>query len=290
MREQIREQLATDGYVVLEDFLLPAEVDELLEAGQELTNNIPPECMNSYFTTIDPETKNHRDKYFLESNDKIHYFLEVGATNDEGKLIVDPNLALNKVGHALHYLHPLFRCYTYSERVKHVCRKLGFQQPAVVQSMYIYKNPGIGGEVKPHQDATYLHTSPIMPVGFWIPLVDATTENGCLWIVPGSHQSGVHRRLVRNPEEDSKAFLIYDRGEPLYPLSSFVPVPVKKGSCVLLHGLVVHKSAHNKSDLPRPAYTFHVVEKNRNIYSPENWLQEGPDAPFHNLYHTPQML
>lgn len=50
------------------------------------------------------------------------------------------------MGHALHLLHPIFRCYTYSDRVKSVCLQLGFNEPAVVQSMYIYKNPGVGSE------------------------------------------------------------------------------------------------------------------------------------------------
>lgn len=45
-----------------------------------------------------------------------------------------------------------------------------------------------------HQDATYLHTEPNSAVGFWIPLDDATIENGCLKFIKGSHKGGVHRR------------------------------------------------------------------------------------------------
>lgn len=48
--------------------------------------------------------------------------------------------------------------------------------------------------VKPHQDATYLHTDPISITGFWIPTEDATPENGCLWFVKGSHKHGLDRR------------------------------------------------------------------------------------------------
>lgn len=50
--------------------------------------------------------------------------------------------------------------------------------------------------VNPHQDASYLYTEPVNVVGFWIALEDATLENGCLWMSPGSHKSGVHRRFV----------------------------------------------------------------------------------------------
>ncbi|XP_059059802.1 phytanoyl-CoA dioxygenase domain-containing protein 1 [Achroia grisella] len=285
----IRHKLDEDGYLVLEDFLRPAECDELKAAGEELTQNLPDEGQKSLFSTKETGKQQLRDKYFLESNDNISYFFEVDALDSEGKLTVDPSIALNKVGHALHLQHQIFRCYTYSDRVKMVCRQLGLKEPAVVQSMYIYKNPRLGGEVIPHQDATYLHTEPIPAIGFWIALEDATIQNGCLWMARGSHKSGVHRRLTRNPNNDDKGALIYDRPEPVYPESSFTPVPVSKGTCILIHGHVVHKSAHNKSDKSRHAYTFHVIEKQNNQYSPDNWLQEGPKAPFVNVYTTPQI-
>ncbi|XP_014369840.2 phytanoyl-CoA dioxygenase domain-containing protein 1 [Papilio machaon] len=290
MRDSIRHQFEQDGYVVLEDFLRGPECDELVEAGIELTKQAAEIDPKPIFSTVDPEQAQHKDAYFMESNDKISYFFEADAVDSDGKLKVEPSISLNKVGHALHLLHPIFRCYTYSERVKRVCRELGLVDPAVVQSMYIYKNPGIGGEVIAHQDSTYLYTEPIPPVGFWIALQDVTVQNGCLWISPGSHKSGIHRRLIRNPDKDSKQALIYDRPAPVYPQSSFTAVPVPKGTCILLHGNVVHKSAPNKSDKSRHAYTFHAIEKHQNTYSPDNWLQEGPNAPFVNIYTTSQLM
>ncbi|CAK1554750.1 unnamed protein product [Leptosia nina] len=285
MHDSIRNQFDRDGYVVLEDFLRPAECDELASAGIELTKQIQDSSQRSVFSASS-ENPAVKDKYFIESNDKIRYFFEENALTETGELKVDPSISLNKVGHALHLLHPIFRCYTYSDRVKAVCQQLGFKEPAVVQSMYIYKNPGIGGEVKPHQDITYLHTEPIPPVGFWIALQDATLQNGCLWMSPGSHKSGVHRRMQKNEE----GILDYDRPAPIYPQSSFTAVPVSKGTCILIHGNVVHKSAHNSSDKSRHAYTFHIIEKKDNKFSTDNWLAEGKGAPFVNLYTTSQMI
>ncbi|XP_049885363.1 phytanoyl-CoA dioxygenase domain-containing protein 1 isoform X2 [Pectinophora gossypiella] len=261
----------------------------MVQAGLELTKNLPSAEQRAVFSTKEGSKQQLKDKYFLESNDKISYFFEAEAVGDDGELKVDPSVSLNKVGHALHLLHPIFRCYTYCSRVKTVCKELGFKEPAVVQSMYIYKNPLIGGEVIPHQDATYLYTTPIPPVGFWIALEDATVQNGCLWMAPGSHKSGVHRRLKRNPDKEANEALIYDCPASVYPQSSFTPVPVNKGTCILIHGNVVHKSATNKSDKSRHVYTFHIVEKMDNTYSPDNWLQEGENAPFLNIYTTKQM-
>ncbi|KAF9798926.1 hypothetical protein SFRURICE_019708 [Spodoptera frugiperda] len=219
-----------------------------------------------------------QDEYFLNSNDSISYFFEASAVGPDGELTVDPSISLNKVGHALHYQHPIFRCYTYCDRVKEVAKALGFKEPAVVQSMYIYKNPGVGGEVTAHQDITYLHTSPIPPVGFWIALEDATVQNGCLWIVPGSHKSGVHRRLTRNFDKDSKDKLIYDSPAPFYPQSRFTAVPVSKGCAQPL------QQRGARGTLPR------FREKQDNQYSADNWLQEGERAPFSNLYTTSQLM
>ena len=50
----------------------------------------------------------------------------------------------------------------------------------------------------------------------------------------GSHKSGVHRRLIRNPDKESNKTMIFDKGEPVYPQSSFTPVPVSKGKLIFL--------------------------------------------------------
>lgn len=170
--------------------------------------------------------------------------------------MVDPKIALNKIGHALHELNPEFRKITFDERVKEACFQLGLVDPAVVQSMYIFKNPGIGSEgnnslivhlkylilklsllyfilVSPHQDATFLHTEPPNLFGFWIALDDATIENGCLWFSRGSHKGGVHRRYIRNPDNSSGHLLIYTSALPYYQKNNFTAVPVKKGKYTL---------------------------------------------------------
>jgi phytanoyl-CoA hydroxylase len=196
--------------------------------------------------------------------------------------LVPEEVSLNKVGHSLAVDHPVFKKYTFDNRIRELCWQLGFQRPAVAQSMYMFKNPGIGDVVQSHQDGTYLHTEPSSVVGFWIALQDATLENGCLKFIPASHKNGVHRRFIRNPDKTSSELLIYDRPEPIYQTSNFVSSPVKAGTLVLIHSQCVHRSEANKSSQSRHAYTFHVIETRGAKYAEENWLQ--PPESFSILY------
>lgn len=91
-------------------------------------------------------------------------------------------------------------------------------------------------------------------------------------------------RYIRNPDTKSNELIVYDRPVPHYPASSFTTVPVAKGSLVLIHGQVVHRSEPNKSTHSRPAYTFHVIETDNTEYSSQNWLQAPADKPFPVLY------
>lgn len=80
-------------------------------------------------------------------------------------------------------------------------------------------------------------------------------------------------RFIRNANANNGELLIYDRPAPVYAAEDFVPVPVKKGSLVLIHGFAVHKSELNRSNKSRHAYTFHIMETDNVVYSKENWLQ-----------------
>ncbi|KAG5895119.1 hypothetical protein JTB14_008556 [Gonioctena quinquepunctata] len=283
MFDDIRRKFETNGYAVLEGFFSEEEVEEMKNEAQNLIKLMPGEAKRTVFSTVDSEAQQSRDKYFLDSGDKISYFFEAGALGPNGDMLVPPELSLNKIGHALHELNPVFKKYTFCERVKEAAFQLGMEEPVIPQSMYIFKNPGTGSEVTAHQDASYLHTEPVNVAGFWIALDDASIENGCLWFSRGSHKSGVHRRYVRNPDKNSEELLVYTSPPPYYQTSNFIAVPVPKGSCIVIHGQVVHFSESNKSSKPRHAYTFHVVEQKNTKYSENNWLQPS-NKPFMHLY------
>jgi len=210
---------------------------------------------------------------------KLGFFLEEKAVA-KGKLITEKRLSINKVGHALYELDDVFRKFTGTAPIMDVAKKvLGFKEPLVVQSMYICKQPFIGGAVSPHQDGTFLFTKPESVSAFWFPIDDATLQNACLWVVPGSHNEDLRTRMKVTKDRNSIYF------EP--PLGSlkwpddkeYIPVEVKKGAVVLIHGHLAHKSSDNLSDKSRHAYTFHLVD-GITEWDSENWLQRPtPFAP-----------
>jgi phytanoyl-CoA hydroxylase len=141
--------------------------------------------------------------------------------------------------------------------------------------MYIFKQPHIGGEVSCHQDSTFIYTEPFDLAGLWFALEDATIENGCLRAIPGGHLSGLKSRWVRS--EKGMKFEHYD-SEP-WPEEKLVPLEVSKGSLILLHGLLPHRSFENNSQRSRHAYTLHLIGGNVK-YPADNWLQRSEALPF----------
>ncbi|XP_062409991.1 phytanoyl-CoA dioxygenase domain-containing protein 1 [Sardina pilchardus] len=276
-----------DGYLVLEGFLTEAECDSLRARMKDIVEqmDVPPHCRIQFSTDQKEQLKSQGSAdYFITSGDKIRFFFEKGVFDDKGEFIVPRERSLNKVGHALHAYEPLYERITHSERVQGLAKKLGLQSPVILQSMYIFKQPGIGGEVTPHQDATFLYTEPLgRVIGLWIALEDATLENGCLWFIPGSHSSGISRRMVRTPKGTFPLTDFVGR-EQEYDDKLFVPTPIKKGGLILIHGEVVHRSAQNSSSDSRHVYTFHMMDSRETRWSPENWLQPTEELPFTPLY------
>ncbi|XP_053329848.1 phytanoyl-CoA dioxygenase domain-containing protein 1 [Spea bombifrons] len=276
-----------DGYVVLEGLFSPKECDAMKQEMENILQNmdVPLHCRTEFSTEQEEQLRAQGNAdYFLTSGDKIRFFFEKGVFNDKGDFLVPKEKSVNKVGHALHAHNPLFSKVTHSPQVQEVGRSIGLVKPVIVQSMYIFKQPGIGGEVTPHQDATFLNTEPLGRItGFWIAVEDATEQNGCLWFIPGSHREGISRRMVRAaPGTFPRTQFLGE--EKSYSDNLFVPAPVPKGGLVLIHGEVVHKSELNTSQTSRHAYSFHIMDSEGTKWSPENWLQPTPELPFPSLY------
>jgi phytanoyl-CoA hydroxylase len=263
-----------NGFLVLDHFVDEADCDRLRARAEELVHAFDPAEVVSIFSTR--EQNRLTDEYFMTSGDKIRFFFEENAFNTDGTLKYEKEKSINKIGHALHDLDPVFNKFSRSEKLMALARSIGLEDPYLVQSMYIFKQPNIGGEVTCHQDSTFLYTEPIDIAGLWFALEDATIENGCLWAIPGGHRHGLKSRWLRT-KEGRMAFETYDSTP--WAENELVPLEVSKGSLILLHGLLPHRSFENRSARSRHAYTLHLIGRDAK-YPGDNWLQRSENAPF----------
>lgn len=265
------------GVVVFEDFASDEACDQLRARARRLMEGFDPAESLSVFSTA---SESHQgDRYFLESGDKIRFFFESGAFDDDGRLVSDAEAGLNKIGHALHDLDPVFEAFSYRPELGRMAHDLGLADPAIVQSMYILKPPRIGGEVHWHQDSTYIYTEPDSCTGFWFALEDATTENGCMHFLPGHHKGSLRERNVRTQQFATHTERL---DATPFPEHLGVAVPARKGTLVVFHGRAPHASAPNRSDHSRHAYTLHVIDQT-STYPDTNWLQRSADMPLRSL-------
>jgi phytanoyl-CoA hydroxylase len=263
------------GFLILPDFVDAAACLALRERALALAlEHVPPPEQATVFTA-DGAARHAAERYFLTSGAAIRCFFEKDAFDADGRLTGPAHLSLNKLGHALHDLDPAFDAFSRTPALAAVARDAGLAEPRLLQSMYIFKQPRIGGEVVCHTDHTYLWTDPPSATGFWFAIDDATTENGCMWALPGGHRLPARSRSRLNAARTATEIEVFDPAP--YPRDGLVPIPARRGTLVLLHGLLPHLSGPNRSDRPRHAYTVHAIDA-RARYREDNWLQR-PGLP-----------
>jgi len=281
------EQIAryeADGFLVVEGFAGPAACAALRARAVEIVEAFEPTDRRTVFTTNEQERSSTDE--FLDSSDKIWCFFEEGAFGDDGRLRQDKSLSINKIGHAMHDLDDEFARFSYTADLAAVAADVGLVDPLALQSMYIFKQPLIGGEVGCHQDATFLFTEPMTVTGFWFAIEDATLENGCLWAAPGGQRTKLRKLFKRRGPDfaDNSAgteFEVLDPS-PLPAQSELVPLEVPAGTLVVLNGLLPHWSDVNRSPHSRHAYSLHCISA-AAAYPAWNWLQRSADVPLRRL-------
>jgi phytanoyl-CoA hydroxylase len=239
--EQVR-SFVENGFLVVPDLVSPREIEELRRDTVDLARGKYP-C-----PTLQP--------------------LPAGMGDDEA-------LASILCIHQPHYVSPLIEKYVRHPRVCGVLSQitaahLPYWDGSVkcMQSMLFVKPPGFQGQAW-HQDEIYIPTRDRSLLGAWIAMDDATLENGCLWVIPGSHRTGYLYPQRQHDNPDEFDFAPESHG---FDESAEVPVEVKAGTVVFFNGYLLHRSFKNRGSVYRRVLVSHYC----NAWSLLPWsLQEG---------------
>jgi phytanoyl-CoA hydroxylase len=275
------EQYDRDGFLVIEGFTDPASCNELKAAANDLVAGFEPSGHRTVFSTTEQTRVSNGE--FLASGSDIWCFFEEDAFDSNGQLRAAKEVSINKIGHAMHDLDPTFQRFSYTPELAGVAADIGLVDALALQSMYIFKQPLIGGEVGCHQDSTFLYTDPMTVTGFWFAIEDATLDNGCLWAAPGGHRTSLRKVFKRAGSTDADGTLFEEiDAAPLPSPSELVPLEVPAGTMVVLHGLLPHWSDINRSPRSRHAYSLHCISAGAD-YPSWNWLRRSGDMPLRSL-------
>ncbi|MBW7456118.1 phytanoyl-CoA dioxygenase family protein [Paenibacillus sepulcri] len=145
----------------------------------------------------------------------------------------------------INFLRPELQRFTADQRFVDITTTILGPDTKLYWDQSVYKRPEADKDFPWHQDNGYVPTDPVHYVTCWLALDDATIENGCIWIQPGTHKKG----FVPHIKTDLGWICYYGdiEGEP---------VELKKGSMVVFHSLLFHRSRPNLSSATRKAYVI----------------------------------
>jgi phytanoyl-CoA hydroxylase len=154
----------------------------------------------------------------------------------------------------INFLRPELQRFIADQRFVEITTTILGPDTKLYWDQSVYKRPEADKDFPWHQDNGYAPTDPVHYVTCWLALADATLENGCIWIQPASHKKG----YVTHIKTDLGWICYYGdiEGEP---------VELKKGSMVVFHSLLFHRSTPNRSNETRKGYVIqYSVDGARN--------------------------
>jgi hypothetical protein len=171
-----------------------------------------------------------------------------GAIDGLADRPVDAQRALRQVL-AIHFPHkvsPLVRELIRHPAVVNALQRIVGPDVKCMQSMLFVKSAGKPGQAW-HQDETFIPTPDASLTGVWIALDDATVDNGCLWVQPGSHEPRIlwPSRPCSDPRFDGSPES-HGWDSPRWPAQGGVAAEVPAGSVVFFNGHTLHRSLNNR--------------------------------------------
>lgn len=207
---ELSDFFAENGYAIMEGAIGPDEIDEIHRETVAICRGEVGEMMG--VKTPDPE-----------------------ATDDD---VIARYLCL----HHPHKISDVMRKYMFHPNIVSLLTSVIGPNVKSMQSMLFVKASGKPGQAW-HQDENFIPTRDRTLTGAWIALDDATTENGCLWVIPGSHKSGI--LWPTEPTEDERFDCADEAVGFPYTDDDQVPVEVEAGSIVFFNGYLLHRSLPN---------------------------------------------
>ena len=230
----------------------------------------------SLLTRAETEELRQRTKDIAEG--RVADFPTENIEYEPGKDGVRTLSAVRKINSCV--LDDVFRKYAEHPQVLDIIQPLLGADIKLFGSQAFMKPPG-GVEKPYHQDSPYFPIEPMSLVTCWIALDDVTLENGCLWVIPGSHRLG--------PLPHNEPWFVGDRQDMRIPTSAFdasheVPIILPAGGCSLHHSLILHRSMPNHTDKSRRGLAYHfMTARSRwtdpNLPQPEFPLLRGRSYP-----------
>ena len=187
----------------------------------------------------------------------------------------------------VHYVTSLFDKIVHNPDILDAVETLIGKDFLVGGTTLFIKEPEQRGFISWHQDARYIGLEPENWVTAWLALSDVTTENGCMYMWPGSHLEGARKHLDTFDEEN-----LLTRGQTVQnvPKNETIPVALKAGQLSLHHPWVVHGSGHNSSKSRRIGFAIQsYIGTNVDSVYGKIFVQQarGSDTYRYHL-HTPR--
>ena len=222
-REQV-EQYLRDGFLIVEDLLTPDEIATVAERADLIASG---QAEHVKLGTVQLE------KAFREGDQAVD----------------DQVLATRKLAHIVPE-DEVLRAHALNDKIVDVVADLLETDDITLYGDQLFMKPPFHGSAKDwHQDsASFRDIFPMDLVSAWAAIDDATIENGCLWMVPGSQRWAVIPKSLR-PKIEAQF------GE-VYPT---VPVELKSGSVSFHHSLTYHASGPNETAHRRRGYATHYM-------------------------------
>jgi phytanoyl-CoA hydroxylase len=193
---------------------------------------------------------------------------QVGArvlpeSNKVGVPVANPEDAVSKI--FMLHRDAVFASFATSPPVVDLVADLIAPDIDVFLSQFIFKTSGAWGQPW-HQDSFYFPFEPARPVvGVWLAVTEATLQNGCLHVLPGSHTEPVHRHVPdRRPGANHGYFEIVD-----HDMRAAEPVLMQPGDLLVFDSHLMHCSTDNESDSIRAAMVFHYAAAGTTDHSEE---------------------